>query len=410
MDANRKLETKKQTKPPSNEFDQVKEVIKHKATKHSEFYKNLLNQHDKVSDVSSSDNREMAPQAAEEIQTQTSPANLRSSSTSTLSDTQTTNVDIVESSSSQNRTRKNGVFQMHDGKQEENIIFPSVRSFINKYTDLINQMDEKNKKKIEKIEEGQNEEGFLVPPTPSGYCSSSNNSDDERNWTNKKNSDVKRCCSSDSALGLLQSDEERSVSPNVWPKTKKTKCEKVPVHNPYLRRASIDHFNVPTKTLIEASIVPFPLNRKLSECDSIEDLEGKFDSRRQSCITDDGEEPPRYRYWRTPSVVVSDYSDDVIGLTLEDIEYLRNQRKSVTSSPDSSLNSSCSNLNYCGSSVSVLDGDYTLRTPSRKSSDCSTLSNFSTADDDDDDHRLQPLTNVVYGNKVSGIMFIITLA
>lgn len=398
MAAIKELENKKHQKTNSepNEFERVKQVIKYKATKHSEFYRNLLNRSDGANAVSSVGKREMAPAVA---LSQTSSANAHSDSISTLSDRQTTNVDISDSNGSQTRSRKNGVFQMHDEKRDD-IKFPSVRGFVNKYTELINQMDQSKKKKVHKTEEtSTNDEGYLVPP-PSGYCSSSNNSDDERNWTYKKNSDVKRCCSSDSALGLLQSDEERSASPNVWAEIKKD-AESPSVPNPYLRRASIDHFNVPTKTLIEANIVPFPLNRKLSECDSIDDLEGKVDSRRQSCFTDDGDEPPRYRYWRTPSVVVSDYSDDVIGgLTLEDIEYFRNQRKSVTSSPDSSLNSSCSNLNYCGSSVSVLEGDFTLRTPSRKSSDCSTLSNFSNPDEDDDEHHLQ-LTNVVYGNKVS---------
>lgn len=427
-----------------NEFENVKEIIKNRANKHSAFYKNLLNENDKKqsdikveiqnkifqnetekskkenktsvlselnvskSDINinktgnavhfSSEGLQQMSQACTEIHHEvqiTQQTQLHTNSSSELLNKEVQNISGPIGSL---RQRKTGVFQMYDSKEEE-IKFPSVQQYITKYTELIqNQMDNK-KQKWEEKENKKEEDNFLVPPPPpSGYCSSSNNSDDEcRNFY--KTSDVKRCCSSDSALGLLQSDEERSVSPNTW--SKKEENNDLPEFNPYFRRSSIDHFNVPTKTLIEANIVPFPLNRKLSE-DSIEDLDGKFDSRRQSCFTDDGDDPPRYRYWRTPSVVVSDYSDDVIGgLTLEDIEYFRNQRKSVTSSPDSSLNSSCSNLNYCGSSVSILEGDYTLRTPSRKSSDCSTISTFSNNEDEDYEHRPHTLTNIVYGNKVS---------
>lgn len=154
--------------------------------------------------------------------------------------------------------------------------------------------------------------------------------------------------------------------------------------SPYSPRGSVDHSNVPSKTLIEAQYVPCPLDRKFSDCGSDgADLDSKniIDSRRHSCFTDDGEETPRCRYFRTPSVVVSDYSDDVMGLTLEDIEYFRSQRKENSSSPESSLNSSCSNLNYCGSSISNLDAEYILRRPFRKSSDCSSCSTLSGDED-----------------------------
>lgn len=417
----------------TNDFENVKNDIKNKATRHSEFYKNLLNQTPRdgenvrnVSNVSSKHDREMSvgvsAVAATTFNQQQQQSLTQAVGTLLHKEVAAADVSDPAGSSPAVRQRKTGVFHIHEAPEgdDEEFSFPSVRKYINKYTELIKtQMEQASSyKKGEKNPEKQEvivEEGYLVPP-PSGYCSSSNNSDDEgrnANWGwSKKTSDVKRCCSSDSALGLLQSDEERSVSPSAWSdnKPKESVHEEIdprecvsesvltPYYNPN-RRASIDHVNVPTRTLIEANIVPFPLNRKLSYCDSIDDLEGKFDSRRQSCFTDDGDEPPRYRYWRTPSVVVSDYSDDVIGgLTLEDIEYFRSQRKSVNSSPDSSLNSSCSNLNYCGSSVSVLDGDYTLQPPSRKSSDCSTLSTFS---DDLESHVQPSLTNDVYGNKVS---------
>lgn len=290
MAAIKKLESKKQQKTvaEANDFERVKQMIKYKATKHSEFYRNLLNHSNGANAASSPQVREMAAPVTD---SHTSNAEPRLDSVSKLSEAPA-NVAICDSNGS-TRSRKNGVFQMHDVKTEE-IKFPSVRNFVNKYTELINQMDKnKNKKVIKSENSSVGDEGYLVPP-PSGYCSSSNNSDDERNWTSKKNSDVKRCCSSDSALGLLQSDEERSTSPNVWGESKKVpESSKIP--NPYFRRGSIDHFNVPTKTLIEANIVPFPLNRKSSECESIEDLEGKLESRRQSCFTDDGDDPPRYR-------------------------------------------------------------------------------------------------------------------
>lgn len=186
---------------------------------------------------------------------------------------------------------------------------------------------------------------------------------------------MRRSGSSDSAVGLTPSDEEPE------PKKEDYKSIQSPYYSP---RSSIDHSNVPSKTLIEAQYVPCPLDRKFSDCSECVDLDLKNNidnSRRHSCFTDDGEEIPRCRYFRTPSVVVSDYSDDVIGLTLEDIEYFRSQRKENSSSPDSSLNSSCSNLNYCGSTISNLDAEYILRRPFRKSSDCSTCSTLSGDED-----------------------------
>uniref|UniRef100_A0A2M4A9W6 Uncharacterized protein n=1 Tax=Anopheles triannulatus TaxID=58253 RepID=A0A2M4A9W6_9DIPT len=106
----------------------------------------------------------------------------------------------------------------------------------------------------------------------------------------------------------------------------------------------------------------------------------------QSYISDTGE---GVRYVRTPSVVVSDYSDDTMcGITLEEIEYFRRhrlRRGSADCESDISAASSCSNLNYCGSSISALDGcEYQcgLRTPERKVSDCSTCSTVSCDEDE----------------------------
>lgn len=217
------------------------------------------------------------------------------------------------------------------------------------------------------------DEAHLLPP-PSGYCSSSasGGSDDERFFERKLS--VKRSGSSDSAVGLTPSDDERPEA--VF-------------YSPYSPRGSVDHTNVPTRTLIESQFVPCPNAdlRKFSDCAVSEDGRGA-DSRRQSVFTDDGDDS-RCRFWRTPSVVVSDYSDDLVGLTLEDIEYFRSQRKEPSSSPDSSLHSSCSNLNYCGSSISNLDSEHLMRKPYRKTSDCSLYS----LSGDEDDNNLQPVSS-----------------
>lgn len=106
------------------------------------------------------------------------------------------------------------------------------------------------------------------------------------------------------------------------------------------------------------------------------------------------------RFVRTPSVVVSDYSDDLIcgGITLEEIEFFRQQRQLQRRSSaqagggdydsDLSTASSCSNLNYCGSTISAVDAEEMymatasgLLTPERKISDCSTCSTISVEED-----------------------------
>uniref|UniRef100_A0A8W7Q1W8 Uncharacterized protein n=1 Tax=Anopheles coluzzii TaxID=1518534 RepID=A0A8W7Q1W8_ANOCL len=71
-----------------------------------------------------------------------------------------------------------------------------------------------------------------------------------------------------------------------------------------------------------------------------------------------------------------------------EIEYFRRhrlRRGSADCESDISAASSCSNLNYCGSSISALDGcEYQcgLRTPERKVSDCSTCSTVSCDEDE----------------------------
>ncbi|XP_017781542.1 PREDICTED: uncharacterized protein LOC108566252 isoform X2 [Nicrophorus vespilloides] len=270
------------------------------------------------------------------------------------------------------RQRRTGVYELSSsGSACDCSMFKSVKQLREKYQEMLEETSKQLETKTgDQLTRSNSMEGFLVPPT-SGYCSSGT-SDDERDRTWRHNQ-VQRCGSSDSAVG--QSDDETQTN-NQW-------YEQKEVYNypesPYSPRGSVDHTNVPSKTIIEAQCVPYPVDRKLSDC--ISDSGDGDNSRRQSCYTDDGEEQPCYRYWRTPSVVVSDYSDDIMGLTLEDIEYFRNRRKDC-SSPDSSLHSSCSNLNYCGSTISCLDTDYT-RHPYRKQSNCSTCSTLSGDEDTD---------------------------
>lgn len=108
----------------------------------------------------------------------------------------------------------------------------------------------------------------------------------------------------------------------------------------------------------------------------------------QSFQTDDDESivNPQYRYWRTPSVVVSDYSDDVpcfTSVTLEELEQL----KDLSSSECASGRSSVSGI--VGGSVP--DTEFSLRTPERKASDCSTCSTLSGDEDTSCDALLQPV-------------------
>ena len=117
----------------------------------------------------------------------------------------------------------------------------------------------------------------------------------------------------------------------------------------------------------------------------------------QSYQTDDDDSSANhsYRYWRTPSVVVSDYSDDVpyfTSLTLEELEQLKydevlQQPRDLSSSECGSGASSVSgSVNFC-----ALDAEYALRTPERKASDCSTCSTLSGDEDASCDALLQPV-------------------
>lgn len=106
--------------------------------------------------------------------------------------------------------------------KEEGTIFKSVR-----------QLRENYLKKLEttakKLQAQQQDDSLLAPP-PSGYCSGS---DDER--CNYQKTQVRRSGSSDSAVGLTQSDEDEKRE------------EYKPVFSPYSPRGSVDHSNVPSR-------------------------------------------------------------------------------------------------------------------------------------------------------------------
>lgn len=133
----------------------------------------------------------------------------------------------------------------------------------------------------------------------------------------------------------------------------------------------LDSPTVEVQTLVPTS----PSNRLLLEEKVLEIPEDRFVSvsRRQSshsCLSDyQGSDVGVVRFVRTPSVVVSDYSDDTMcGITQEEMEYFRAQRlrrrfsmdtsttslKKDESSSDVSASSSCSNLFYCDSKLNPL--------------------------------------------------------
>lgn len=395
-----KLFQDEQIMAQANKEDDLREIIRQKAERHHRYYVKLTASN-LDTNTSSNSCREMANDVpmVEKIQIKHAVAanadvNKHNESGASISHQFTGS----EGSTVVKRQRRQGVYEFTSSTtSDEDTIFKSVKTLRENYLAMLEktvkdlQLHGSEVKLAEDTKDTHNEnkdvDSLLLPPT-SGYCSSSASgaSDDERekNWYRKKS--VERCGSTDSAMG--QSDEEITINSNWGEKKEEIDEDEIirsyPV-SPYSPRGSVDHVNVPSKTIIEAQYVPYPVDRKFSDCVS-DSVDFVNDSRRQSCFTDDGDEQSRYRYWRTPSVVVSDYSDDIMGLSLEDIEYIRN-RKENSSSPDSSLHSSCSNLNYCGSTISGLDTEYVLTKPYRKSSDCSTCSTLS---GDEDSDGLQP--------------------
>ncbi|KAI8114795.1 Inositol-trisphosphate 3-kinase B [Lucilia cuprina] len=219
----------------------------------------------------------------------------------------------------------------------------------------------------------------------------------ERIPATKHKDKVARSASSDSALGL-EVDEPMDVSEAPQPNQQKRRMTLTVTDLP-LRPALLplaEPTLLPDSPIIDTP-VPILLEERVVE---IPEVPGSgFSSRRessQSCFSD---YPPGemqgVRFVRTPSVVVSDYSDDITcGITLEEIEYFRAQRlrrrrssletsgtekDALDNNSDISASSSCSNLYYCGSTISALDGAECLvngvrQQLERKTSDCSTCS------------------------------------
>lgn len=256
---------------------------------------------------------------------------------------------------------------------------------------------------------------------------SSSGEDDEL----KKHEKVERSSSSDSALGLddeilagigdlaVKNQRRRNtltvtdyipLRPALLPVAEPTLLDDTPFDPSQIEKQLTGNSNqpaivVPSKMLLEARIVEIPTAQSLIPGDAAHVLH----SRRESTVSDAGaNEEHRMRIVRTPSVVVSDYSDDVLcGITMEELEFFRKQRKfslgaalDHCSSPHSSATentvdtdynsdlsaaSSFSNLDCCGSTISGLDDNYGsysgLGTPERKLSNCSTCSSLEDCSD-----------------------------
>lgn len=286
----------------------------------------------------------------------------------------------------------------------------------------------KNKRRNSHSPSNVSDEGCsVVPPVREGStCStgSPTSSEEDAVWskTFREDRQHKRCISSDSAVGFMYgSEDEKSVAcatsvveddPDGFRKNS------IPLDPSFfdddillkscmrLRsdRWFIEHYGSSVLEKLpdnrtskdewgyEGEFVD--PDRRMSEVDSLNEIGGDHGRRESnlSCYTDD-DEHPGYRYFRTPSVVVSDHSDDPAfassSITLEEIERFREeyrQRQSFQgdSSSECSATSSWSNFN---SSISALDADYILRTPERKASDCSTCSTLS----GDEDINCEPL-------------------
>ncbi|XP_016979949.1 uncharacterized protein LOC108045220 [Drosophila rhopaloa] len=225
-------------------------------------------------------------------------------------------------------------------------------------------------------------------------------SDNEDNGLSPRQQKLKvtRCASSDSALGLDVDDgcgmdvvmpppqrrmtltvTDLPLRPALLPLAEPTALPDSPLTSP-TGGANSSCVGVPTKVLLEERVVvAAPGSRRESTHSSYSELGGSG-------------LPLGVRYVRTPSVVVSDYSDDITacGISMEEMEYFRLQRARCQrrcsleaghghgghgghgghagtagmapgcakdeGQSDVSAASSCSNLYYCGSTISALDG------------------------------------------------------
>lgn len=259
------------------------------------------------------------------------------------------------------------------------------------------------------------------PNHVSPYSSSSEDEDKARcrrdTELNRSREKVARSSSSDSALGLDddgiagQADVavirptrrmtltvmDLPLRPALLPVAEPTNLSD---SQPQLITCDDSPLIVPTKLLLEAQIIEISsVSTSLENSRRFSRPDGQTASTENNIDNCDPPIGPR-RFVRTPSVVVSDYSDDLVcgGITLEEIEFFRQQRQSqrrssaqagcVDYDSDLSTASSCSNLNYCGSTISAMDAEEMyattasgLLTPERKISDCSTCSTVSAEED-----------------------------
>ncbi|XP_017052142.1 endochitinase A isoform X3 [Drosophila ficusphila] len=238
---------------------------------------------------------------------------------------------------------------------------------------------------------------------------SSDNEDSGNLSPRQRKLKVTRCASSDSALGLEVDDGGMDVvlppqrrmtltvtdlplRPALLPLAEPTALADSPLTSPTGGGGTAGGtvVGVPTKVLLEERVVAAPGSRRESTQSSYSELGGSGF-------------PLGVRYVRTPSVVVSDYSDDITacGISMEEMEYFRLQRArgqrrcsleaggagggigggggahghgggahghghggsamapgcgKDEGQSDVSAASSCSNLYYCGSTISALDG------------------------------------------------------
>ncbi|XP_033241155.1 uncharacterized protein IP3K2 isoform X1 [Drosophila pseudoobscura] len=230
---------------------------------------------------------------------------------------------------------------------------------------------------------------------------------------------VTRCASSDSALGLEVDDVHIEVvtippqrrmtltvtdlplRPALLPLAEPTALpDSSPLTSPTGTGGLVGAVGVPTKVLLEerlvAALAAPPGSRREST---------------QSCFSELG---AGVRYVRTPSVVVSDYSDDITacGISMEEMEYFRLQRSrgqrrcsleagaasaagmgqgfaKDEGQSDVSAASSCSNLYYCGSTISALDGGECIVNGVRVALARKSSRSHSTSGDEDDDEEVE---------------------
>nr|NP_572873.2 inositol 1,4,5-triphosphate kinase 2, isoform G [Drosophila melanogaster]AAN09319.2 inositol 1,4,5-triphosphate kinase 2, isoform G [Drosophila melanogaster] len=270
--------------------------------------------------------------------------------------------------------------------------------------------------------------------TGGGLSPYSSDNEDNSLSPRQRKMKVTRCASSDSALGLDVDDGGMDVPlppqrrmtltvtdlplrPALLPLAEPTALPDSPLTSP--TGGGNPSVGVPTKVLLEERVVAAPGSRRESTQSSYSELG-------VSGL------PLGVRYVRTPSVVVSDYSDDITacGISMEEMEYFRLQRArgqrrcsleaghhshsgghgahghggsgAAGMSPgcgkddgqsDVSAASSCSNLYYCGSTISALDGGECIVNGvrvalARKSStQSSSLSDEEEEEEDDDEDR-----------------------